>query len=103
MPKQLAPLTLLLTFLFAVSLISCNFLPRVGGPCTYVDGLDDAVVTKINESFVLLGNEHNQYQIAPRLFKTKPSLGNSYKVTFSSITQGTCTPINIKSVELAKS
>jgi hypothetical protein len=80
-------------------LAACTFGGKVGGACSYEEAVDRAKVTAVHQSFVELNNAHDQYQVELSLFATPPIVGDSYIVAFSSITQGSCTPIAIKSVE----
>lgn len=86
--------------LFSVVLISgCDFNPKSGGPCKYALIQERAEVVSVNETRAVLKNDFTEVDVELKFFKTSPRLRDWYKIKFQKITQGACTPIQIKSVE----
>ncbi len=92
------------SFIFMVCLgwvlFACSGTQKVGGPCRYITTFDRANVTQISESYITLTNARSQYDVDLTLFESEPQMGQVYRVDYSKITQGSCTPISIKSVKL---
>ncbi|WP_413283194.1 hypothetical protein [Vibrio sp. MA40-2] len=84
-----------------VLLNGCYSPSKVGGTCHYVQLADIAKLTDIQQSTALLVSESEQYQVELALFTPSPILGANYGIILSKITQGTCTPMVIHSVELS--
>ncbi|MDV7103827.1 hypothetical protein R3X26_05315 [Vibrio sp. TH_r3] len=82
-----------------VLLNGCYSPSKVGGTCHYVQLADIAKLTDIQQSTALLVSESEQYQVELALFTSPPVLDANYRITLNKITQGTCTPILIETVE----
>jgi hypothetical protein len=95
--------TLITLFFAGLSLTACQYPNGVGGPCTYVSAEDIVELTQLRSSHAILSGLTESYEADTSLFDSEPVLGQQYKIKLSVITEGTCTPRTIHSIEVIKS
>ncbi|KZN15240.1 hypothetical protein [Marinomonas sp. TW1] len=90
--------TLSICFTTLLLMTACE--AKVGGACQYINGAEQATVSHVDKSYVMLSNEHNQFETAHNLFSSPPIKGQKYTVHYQHISKGSCTPMLIESVRL---
>ena len=89
---------LLVFFGLIYFIVGCSPDVVDGGSCKYVALEDIAKVTKIYPSIVVLSGIQS-YEVEIKDFQAKPNIGEKFRVKGLSITEGSCNPISIHSVE----
>ncbi|TAA48332.1 MULTISPECIES: hypothetical protein [Corallincola] len=88
-----------LSLIFALASFGCMQQEMVGGPCEYRSEQVAAVVDKLQDEYVLMMHEEDDfvYVVDYGLFDGKPTLGDRYMLAIEVITSGTCTPYVVQS------
>lgn len=79
-------------------LTGCNPEPVTGGNCEYIDATEVGIVQSINEEFVVVKNS-TVNEVERKKLAEPVVVGDAIEISFSKITEGSCTPIAVISVK----
>lgn len=84
-----------------IGLVGCDPEPVVGGPCEYADLVEIGVVKAVHEKVIVI-EASDIDEVSKSRLKEEFNVGEKVKVKSMQITEGSCTPYNIHSVEKIK-